>query len=109
MPNLEDLVRQADDLIRADNEAIARSIAASGGRQQIADERQSQAAADLHNFLAQYEESQRQQEIKDLRQEKENKFNKRVAIISLTVAIVSAIFGGASFVISIISFTSLRG
>lgn len=84
MSELEDIVRQAGDLIRADNDRIARSVAASGEYQRMKDEMQSRAAVDLHKFLEQYEASQKEQA-------KENKVNRWIAVISMLVAVGSLI------------------
>ena len=62
-----------------------------------------EALQELAQLRRQFEESQRKQEIKDREQAKENKLNKRIAILSVIVAIVSAAFGGASLIVSVIS------
>lgn len=60
-------------------------------------------AEDLKQLRQQFEESQQKQEIKDREQAKENRSNKRIAILSVIVAIVSAAFGGASLIVSVIA------
>ncbi len=60
----------------------------------------------MKQLRQQFEESQQKQEIKDREQAKENRSNKRIAILSVIAAIVSAAFGGASLIVSVIA---LRG
>lgn len=53
----------------------------------------------LHKFVEQYKADQKEQA-------KESRFNKRLAIGSIIVAVISAIFGGASLIVAVIA---LRG
>lgn len=64
---------------------------------------QRQYAEDVKQLRQQFEESQRKQEIKDREQEKENERNRKYNALAIKIAIVSAVFGGISAIISVIS------
>lgn len=57
---------------------------------------QQQNADDVRKLLEQYEADLKEQA-------KENKKNRKLTIISIVAAIVAAIFGGASFVVALIT------
>ena len=81
--DLDDLVRQAGDLIRSDN-AYMSKVASLASIPKPADMAQMQAAEDLKKLLEQYEENQKEQA-------KENKVNRWIAIVSMLVAVGSLI------------------
>lgn len=64
---------------------------------------QRQYAEDVKQLRQQFEESQRKQEIKDREQAKENERNRKSNALAIKIAIVSAVFGGISAIISVIS------
>ena len=53
---------------------------------------QVQQAEELKNLREQYEQSQREQVAKDSRLEKENQFNRRLAIASFVVSVLATLF-----------------
>ena len=60
------------------------------------------AADEMEEFRKAFEESERKRDEDRLEQAKENRENRKLTIISIVVGIVAAIFGGASFVVSLI-------
>lgn len=61
------------------------------------------AADETEEFRKAFEESERKRDEDRLEQAKENRENRKLTIISIVVGIVAAIFGGASFVVSLIA------
>ena len=99
MSELEDAIRDAGKVILGDNVNTAKTAAASQESKHIVENAQVRSSEDLHKFVERYEADQKEQA-------KESRFNKRLAIGSIIVAVVSAIFGGASLVVAVIA---LRG
>ena len=98
------------------NEMLAAAQRENEHRQKV-DGAQLQTAEELKSLREKFEQSQKEQdenlrkqqeqhEIEMENQAKESRFNKRLAIGSIIVAVISAIFGGASLVVSVIA---LRG
>ena len=61
------------------------------------------AADETEELRKAFEESERKRDEDRLEQAKENRENRKLTIISIVVGIVAAIFGGASFVVSLIA------
>lgn len=61
------------------------------------------AADEMEELRKAFEESERKRDEDRLEQAKENRENRKLTIISIVVGIVAAIFGGASFVVSLIA------
>lgn len=61
------------------------------------------AADETEELRKAFEESERKRDEVRLEQAKENRENRKLTIISIVVGIVAAIFGGASFVVSLIA------
>ena len=99
MSELEDAIRDAGKVILGGNVNAAKTVAASQGSKRIVENAQVRSSEDLHKFVEQYEADKKEQA-------KESRFNKRLAIGSIIVAVISAIFGGASLIVSVIA---LRG
>lgn len=99
MSELEDAIRDGGKVILGNNANTAKTVAASQGSKRIVEDAQVRSSEDLHKFVEQYKADQKEQA-------KESRFNKRLAIGSIIVAVISAIFGGASLVVSVIA---LRG
>ena len=99
MSELEDEIRDGGKVILGNNANTAKTVVASQGSKRIVENAQLRSSEDLHKFVEQYKVDQKEQA-------KESRFNKRLAIGSIIVAVISAIFGGASLVVSVIA---LRG
>lgn len=99
MSELEDEIRDGGKVILGNNANTAKTVVASQGSKRIVEDAQVRSSEDLHKFVEQYKVDQKEQA-------KESRFNKRLAIGSIIVAVISAIFGGASLVVSVIA---LRG
>ena len=99
MSELEDAIRDGGKVILGNNANTAKTVVASQGSKRIVENSQLRSSEDLHKFVEQYKVDQKEQA-------KESRFNKRLAIGSIIVAVISAIFGGASLVVSVIA---LRG
>ena len=99
MTELEDAIRDGGKVILGNNANTAKTVVASQGSKRIVEDAQVRSSEDLHKFVEQYKVDQKEQA-------KESRFNKRLAIGSIIVAVISAIFGGASLVVSVIA---LRG
>ena len=99
MSELEDSIRDGGKVILGNNANTAKTVVASQGSKRIVEDAQVRSSEDLHKFVEQYKVDQKEQA-------KESRFNKRLAIGSIIVAVISAIFGGASLVVSVIA---LRG
>ena len=99
MSELEDAIRDGGKVILGNNANTAKTVVASQGSKRIVEDAQVRSSEDLHKFVEQYKVDQKEQA-------KESRFNKRLAIGSIIVAVISAIFGGASLVVSVIA---LRG
>ena len=61
------------------------------------------AADETEELRKAFAESERKRDEDRLEQAKENRENRKLTIISIVVGIVAAIFGGASFVVSLIA------
>lgn len=99
MTEMDDKILNASRAFRDENFKMAKTVAASQGSKRIVEDAQVRSSEDLHKFVEQYKADQKEQA-------KESRFNKRLAIGSIIVAVISAIFGGASLVVSVIA---LRG
>lgn len=95
--------QRTDELERILNASKVNYSSPQVSQQPTLYEVQRRYAEDLNQLRQQFEESQQKQEIKDREQAKENRSNKRIAILSVIVAIVSAAFGGASLIVSVIA------
>lgn len=99
MTEMNDKILDASRALFDENLNMAKTVAASQGSKHIVENAQLRSSEDLHKFVEQYKADQKEQA-------KESRFNKRLAIGSIIVAVISAIFGGASLVVSVIA---LRG
>ncbi len=99
MTEMNDKILDASRALFDENLNMAKNVAASQGSKRIVENAQLRSSEDLHKFVEQYKADQKEQA-------KESRFNKRLAIGSIIVAVISAIFGGASLVVSVIA---LRG
>ena len=99
MTEMNDKILDASQALFDENLNMAKTVAASQGSKRIVENAQLRSSEDLHKFVEQYKADQKEQA-------KESRFNKRLAIGSIIVAVISAIFGGASLVVSVIA---LRG
>lgn len=99
MTEMNDKILDASRALFDENLNMAKTVAASQGSKRIVENAQLRSSEDLHKFVEQYKADQKEQA-------KESRFNKRLAIGSIIVAVISAIFGGASLVVSVIA---LRG
>lgn len=99
MTEMNDKILDASRALFDENLNMAKTVAASQGSKRIVEDAQVRSSEDLHKFVEQYKADQKEQA-------KESRFNKRLAIGSIIVAVISAIFGGASLVVSVIA---LRG
>lgn len=84
MDELADMVRQSSAAVLADMKRTASFAQTRYLEREIEQIPQKQTAEDLHKFLEWYKDSQKAQE-------RENKINRRIAIISMVVAIGSLI------------------
>lgn len=99
MTEMNDKILDASRALFDENFNMAKTVAASQGSKRIVENAQLRSSEDLHKFVEQYKADQKEQA-------KESRFNKRLAIGSIIVAVISAIFGGASLVVAVIA---LRG
>ena len=99
MTEMNDKILDASRALFAQNLNMPKTVAAAQGSKRIVENAQLRSSEDLHKFVEQYKADQKEQA-------KESRFNKRLAIGSIIVAVISAIFGGASLVVSVIA---LRG
>lgn len=99
MSEMNDKILDASRALFDENLNMAKTVAASQSSKRIVENAQLRSSEDLHKFVEQYKADQKEQA-------KESRFNKRLAIGSIIVAVISAIFGGASLVVSVIA---LRG
>lgn len=97
------LNQRADELERALNAGRGNVKSLYDPQKPTPYEIQRQYAEDVKQLRQQFEESQRKQEIKDREQEKENERNRKYNALAIKIAIVSAVFGGISAIISVIS------
>lgn len=99
MTEMDDKILNASRAFRDENLKMAKTVAASQESKRIVENAQVRSSEDLHKFVERYEADQKEQA-------KESLFNRRLAIGSIVVAVISAIFGGASLVVAVIA---LRG
>lgn len=97
------LNQRADELERALNAGRGNVKSLYDPQKPTPYEIQRQYAEDVKQLRQQFEESQRKQEIKDREQAKENERNRKSNALAIKIAIVSAVFGGISAIISVIS------
>lgn len=97
------LNQRADELERALNAGKGNVKSLYDPQRPTLYEIQQQYAEDVKQLRQQFEESQRKQEIKDREQAKENERNRKSNALAIKIAIVSAVFGGISAIISVIS------
>lgn len=97
------LNQRADELERALNAGGGKVQSLYDPQKPTPYEIQRQYAEDVKQLRQQFEESQRKQEIKDREQAKENEQNRKSNALAIKIAIVSAVFGGISAIISVIS------
>ena len=91
MSGLEDMVRQADNLIRMENQRFANEAIARNLEREIEQLPQKMAAEDLHKLLERIEESERKREEDKREQAKENRLNHIYNLVALLVAIASMV------------------
>lgn len=91
MSGLEDMVRQADSLIRMENQRFANEARARNLEREIEQLPQKMVSEDLHKLLEQIEESERKREEDKREQAKENRISHIYNLVALLVAIASMI------------------
>lgn len=96
MSKLEDQIRSCSSVILGDNRKFGEAVAAPQGTKPLVENAQIRSSEDLHKFLEQYEQNQKEQAA-------ENEKNRKLAIRSFWVSIAATVFGGGSLIVAIIA------
>lgn len=82
MSEFEDMVRDFSNVVLNENQRIGETVTAS--TKHLVESAQMRSSEDLHRFLEQYEQNQKEQA-------KENCLNRRISVASLVIAAISMV------------------